>query len=143
MCSSAAPPRRRIYIGLGLQSEAAGGVRNLDTKRLRALKDQDTLASRHVVRDLGSVCFGLQKQQLELSKIGDNEHLVARGDQVPGLLVRAVADFRHADGAAEPAAHDGVDTLGLAPFVTDALVTIGVVTLELLAVLLNNLRVRK
>lgn len=91
--------------------------------------------------NLSSVSLGQGEQDLELSKVRDNEHLVARGNHVTGLLVRTVADLGHADGTTEATTDTRVNTLGLTPLISETLVTVVVVTLERLAVLLVNVGV--
>lgn len=86
--------------------------------------------------DLSSVSLGQSEQDLELREVRDNEHLVARGNHVTGLLVRTVANLGHAESTTEATTDTRVNTLGLAPLISKTLVTVVVVTLERLAVLL-------
>ena len=55
-----------------------------------------------------------------------------------GLLVRAVADLGHADGALEATADSVVDTLGLAPRRTNTLEAVRLVASKLLRPLLHD-----
>lgn len=88
--------------------------------------------------DLCGVSLGLEDEDLELSKVGDKESLVAGGHEVASLLVGTVTDLGHTDGTAETTAHSTVNTLGLAPGVSNALIAVRVVTLELLGMLLYD-----
>lgn len=128
---------------LSLKRETGRRVGNLNAKSLGTLDDLDALAGTDVVGNLGSVSLGLEKEELELRKVGHNENLVAAGNQILRLLVRAVADLGHTEGAPEPTADTRVNTLRLAPLIPQALVTVVVVALKLLPVLLMDRRVRE
>ena len=89
--------------------------------------------------DLGGVGLGVHDQGLEVLDVGDEEDLVAGWGEELGLLVGTVTDGWLVDVASESSSDDGVDTLLLSPVLSDSVVTVRVVTLELLGVLLDDL----
>lgn len=121
-----------------LSTDAGVGVGDLDTESLGLLEDVDALLGRNVVGNLGSVDTVVHEEELDVTDVGDHEAAVAVGHEVTGLLVGAVTDLGHADGAAETTTHSRVDTLGLAPRFTDTVVSVRVVALEGLGALLND-----
>ena len=116
-----------------LSADARVGVGNADTEDLRPdcqpiviyalLKDLDALLAAHVVGDLrskGVVVPGVSEenvhqQQLNVAGVGDNKAAETVGHNVASLLVRAVTDLRHSNGALEATAHTVINTRGLAP----------------------------
>lgn len=92
--------------------------------------------------DLSSVSLGVEEEEVQIRGVGNKEGLVAGRRQVTGLLVGTVTDLGHRDGATETTTDTRVNTLGLAPRLTNTVVTVRVVTLELLVtVLLDDLGV--
>ncbi|KAJ8525898.1 hypothetical protein ON010_g15235 [Phytophthora cinnamomi] len=99
-----------------VESTHAGvGVGHAHVELLGALDDLAALAARHVVGDLGAVLAVVHEQHLELGHVVDHELEEAVGQQVARLLVGAVADVRHLDGALEFPAHAAVNTLRATP----------------------------
>ena len=121
-----------------LSTNAGAGVGDLDTESLGLLENVDALLRRDVVGDLGSVRAVVHEEKLDVTDVGDHEAAVAAGHQVAGLLVGTVADLGHADSAAETTTNGTVDTLGLAPRLTDTVVSVRVVALEGLGALLDD-----
>ena len=121
-----------------LSTNAGVGVGDLNTESLGLLEDVNALLGRDVVGDLGSVRAVVHEEELDVTDVGDHETAVAVGHEVTGLLVGTVTDLGHADGAAETTTNGTVDTLGLAPRLTDTVVSVRVVALEGLGALLDD-----
>lgn len=75
--------------------------------------------------------LGVHEERLEVTLVVDQELLVSAREDVAGLLVAAVTDLGHRELALEAATDAVVDTLGLAPCLLDAVVTVRLVALLL------------
>lgn len=100
---------------LFLGSQASTGVDDLDVQLSGTFEDLDALLRRDVVSDLGSVGAVVHQEQFKFLDVLDGELQETVGQEVAGLLVRAVADLGHGGLAAETTAHGVIDTLGLSP----------------------------
>lgn len=100
---------------LFLGSQASTGVDDLDVQLSGTFEDLDALLRRDVVSDLGSVGAVVHQEQFKFLDVLDGELQETVGQEVAGLLVRAVADLGHGSLAAETTAHGIVNTLGLSP----------------------------
>lgn len=121
-----------------LSTNAGVGVGDLDPESLSLLEDVNALLGRDVVGDLGSIRAVVHEEELDVTDVGDHEAAVAVGHEMTGLLVGTVTDLGHADSAAETTADSTVYTLGLAPRLTDTVVSVRVVALEGLGALLDD-----
>jgi len=72
----------------------------------------------------------VHEEELNVLGVVDEESLVAGGHHVAGLLVGTVTDGGHGHLALEAAADGIVNTLGLAPRLTDTLEAVRLVTVE-------------
>ena len=89
--------------------------------------------------DLGSVGSGVHHQHVQVLDVRNQEGLVARWAHELGLLVGTITDGWLGDVTSESSSDDGVNTLLLSPVLSDSVVTVRVMTLELLGVFLHNL----
>lgn len=121
-----------------LSTNLGVSVGDLNTKSLGLLEDVDALLGRDVVGDLGGVDTVVHEEELDVTDVGDHEAAVSVGHEVTGLLVGTVTDLGHANGTAETTTNGTVDTLGLAPRLTDTVVSVRVVALERLGALLDD-----
>ena len=83
----------------------------------------------------------MHSQELQVLDVSNDEDSVNGWDQELGLLVGTVTDGWLGNVTSESSSDDRVDTLLTSPVLLDPLVTVRVVTLELLGVLLDDLRV--
>ena len=83
----------------------------------------------------------MHSQELQVLDVSNDEDSVTGWDQELGLLVGTVTDGWLGNVTSESSSDDRVDTLLTSPVLLDPLVAVRVVTLELLGVLLDNLRV--
>lgn len=128
---------------LSLQSNSALRVGDLDTDLLGLSNNVNSVLGRHVVGNLSSVGLGVHQQHVQVTDVSDDMDLVAGGDHVLGGLVGTITDVGLRDGASESSSDTRVDTLLLSPVLSDTVVSVRVVSLELLGVLLDNLGVGK
>lgn len=137
------PPNRfsvsHRVTNLGLERESTSGVGDLNTESLGSLEDSKSLSGRNVVGNLGGEDLGVHEEKLDLLSVGDEESLVAGGHHVLGGLGGTVTDLGHSDGASESSSDTRVNTLGLSPGLADSVESVGLVSLESLSVLLDNL----
>lgn len=124
---------------LGLEGESTSRVGDLDAKSLGSLENSKSLSRRNVVGNLGGEDLGVHEQELNLVSVGDEESLVAGGHHVLGGLVGTVTNLGHSDGASESSSDTRVNTLGLSPGLTNSVEPVGLMSLESLLVLLDNL----
>lgn len=75
----------------------------------------------------------MHEEQVDVPDVVDEERLVAGRHHVARLLVGAVSDLGHGDGAAETPPHTRVDTLRLAPAGVDTHEPVTLVTEEALS----------
>lgn len=92
--------------------------------------------------NLSGVGLGVQQQNIQVLDVVNQVRLVARGHHVSGLLVGTVTNVWLGDGTSESSSDARVNTLLLSPVLGDTVVSVRVVSLELLGVLLDNLWVR-
>lgn len=92
--------------------------------------------------NFGGVRLGVHSQSFQILQVGDQDNLVTRWRHELGLLVGTVTDGWFRDVTSESSSDDRVDTLLLSPVLGDSVVSVRVMTLELLSVLLDNLWVR-
>lgn len=102
------------------------------------LEDLDPLLAAHVVGDLSGERVVVHKKKIHVTWVGHDEATEAVWHNVTGLLVRAVSDLWHGDGALEAAAHTVVNTCGLAPVWRHALEAVRLVASEPLCPLLHD-----
>mmetsp|Transcript_26945 Transcript_26945/g.87041 ORF Transcript_26945/g.87041 Transcript_26945/m.87041 type:complete len:212 (-) Transcript_26945:18-653(-) len=147
---SAANPKRTailtnlrigLLILLGLQLGAT--VEDLDVQLRRALHDLLALARGDVVGDLRRIPPVLHEEHIQLLDRADSEFVKAARQKVARLLVRTVTHVDQQGQALEPAPLPGVNTTRLAPALLDLDKLIGLVTLELVGLLLDDLLVRQ
>jgi len=98
-----------------LAAEAGVGVDNLDVQLGSTVDDHLAVARRDVRGDLGGVLSVVHQEQLEVLDVVDDELEETVGQQVTGLLVRAITDLGHGSVALEAATHSVINTSGLAP----------------------------
>ena len=72
----------------------------------------------------------MHEEELNVLGVVDEESLVAGGHHVAGLLVGTVTDGGHGHLSLEAATDGIINTLGLAPRLTDTLETVRLVTVE-------------
>jgi hypothetical protein len=72
----------------------------------------------------------VHEEELDVLGVVDEESLVAGGHHVAGLLVGTVTDGRHSHLSLEAATDSIVNSLRLAPRLTDTLETVRLVTVE-------------
>lgn len=131
-----------MIFDLGLQRNSTLRVGNLDTKRLGLGNNLNSVLGRDVVGNLGSVGLGDHQQNIQVGDVLDEVDLETGRVQELGLLVRTVTDVGLLDSASESSSDTRVNTLLLSPVLRDSVVSVRVVSLELLGVLLDNLWVR-
>lgn len=90
--------------------------------------------------NLSSVGLGVQQQNVQVLDVSDNVNSETRRNHVLGLLVRTVTNVWLWDGSSESSSDTRVNTLLLSPVLSHSVVSIRVVSLELLGVLLDDLR---
>lgn len=131
--------RERICVHLSFQSNSALRVGNLNTERLSLSNNVNSVLRRHVVSNLSSVGLGVHQQNVQVVDVSDKVHSVAGWNHVLGLLVRTVTNVGLRNGTSESSSDTRVNTLLLSPALTNSVVSVRVVSLELLGVLLDNL----
>lgn len=89
--------------------------------------------------NLSSVGLVVHQQGIQVLSVSNQVNLVTRWVQVLGFLVGTVTNVWLTDGASESSSDTRVDTLLLSPVLGNSLVSVRVMSLELLGVLLNNL----
>lgn len=89
--------------------------------------------------NLSSVGLVVHQQGIQVLSVSNQVNLVTRWVQVLGILVGTVTNVWLTDGASESSSDTRVDTLLLSPVLGNSLVSVRVMSLELLGVLLNNL----
>lgn len=124
---------------LGLQSNSTLRVGDLDTQRLGLGNNLNSVLGRDIVGNLSSVSLGVHQQSVQVTDVSDEVDLVALWVHELGLLVRTVTNVRLTDGASESSSDTRVDTLLLSPVLGHSVISVRVVSLELLGVLLHNL----
>ena len=98
-----------------LSTDTGVGVGDLDAEDLGLLENLDALLAADVVGDLGSERAVVHEEELDIPGVGNDQTVVAVGEQVAGLLVGAVTDLGHGNLALEASADARVNTLGLPP----------------------------
>lgn len=130
---------RIIQNYLGLQSNSTLRVGDLDTQRLGLGNNLNSVLRRDIVGDLSSVSLGVHQQSVQVTGVSDEVDLVTLWVQELGLLVGTVTDVWLTDGASESSSDTRVNTLLLSPVLGNSVISVRVMSLELLGVLLNNL----
>lgn len=131
-----------LDVCLGLQRNSTLRVGNLDTDGLSLGNNLNSVLRGHVVGNLSSVGLGVHQQNIQVLDVLDKVHFVAGRNQVLGLVVGTVTNVWLLDGTSESSSDTRVNTLLLSPVLSDSVVSVGVVSLELTDVLLDNLGVR-
>lgn len=90
--------------------------------------------------NLSGVGLGVQQQNVQVLDVSDNVNSQARWVHVLGLLVGTVTNVWLWDGTSESSSDTRVNTLLLSPVLSHSVVSVRVVSLELLSVLLDDLR---
>lgn len=80
----------------------------------------------------------MHQEEVNFLDVADEELLEAVGEKVTGLLVAPVTNLGHGELSLEPTPHSVVNTLGFPPCFLDAVVTVGLVALEMLGALLDD-----
>lgn len=89
--------------------------------------------------NLSSVGLGVHQQSVQVLNVSNEVDLVTRWVHELGLLVGTVTDVWLTDGASESSSDTRVNTLLLSPVLGNSVISVRVMSLELLGVLLNNL----
>lgn len=93
--------------------------------------------------NLSGVRLGVQQQQVEVVHVLNQKSLVARWRHASGLLVGTITDGWLSNVASESSSDNRVNTLLFSPVLGHSVVSVRVVTLELLGVLLHDFWVRQ
>ena len=126
-------------VHLSFQRNSTLRVGHLNTERLGLRNNLNSVLRRDVVSNLSSVGLGVQQQNIQVVDVSDKVDSVARWDHVLGLLVGTVTNVWLRDGSSESSSDTRVNTLLLSPALTNSVVSVRVVSLELSGVLLDNL----
>jgi hypothetical protein len=98
-----------------LRPQLGGGVSDPNGELLGPLDDQPPDARADGVGDGRGVRPIVHHEHFQVRHVRHDDALEPVGEDVARLLVRAVPDRGHGEGALEAAAHATVDTLGFAP----------------------------
>lgn len=124
---------------LSLQRNSTLRVGNLETERLSLGDNLNSVLRRNVVGNLSSVGLGVHQQNVQVSNVLDNVDSETSWVHELGLLVGTVTDVWLRDGTSESSSDTRVNTLLLSPVLSNSVVSVRVVSLELTNVLLHNL----
>jgi len=122
-----------------LGGHACSSVGDLNVENLSALEDSLTGELGATVSDLSSIGAVEHEEKLQIGNIVHDELFEAIGQHVPGLLVGTVTNVWHQHLSLELTADTGINTLWPPPAFRYAHERIGLVALELVGLLLDDL----
>lgn len=121
-------------------SQTSITVGQLDAQLLGLLDDFDAFTSTHIMGNFSSVRLGLHNEHFQVFKIIDENLSQAVWQDMLGGFARTITNLRHRQLSLETTSDSIINTLGLSPSLLNGLVTVRLVSLELLGSFLDNYR---